>query len=148
MLYAFVQQHHTHQLLLASVVPDLHEDEDNTIFLLCLLNYHSKTCMVRIVFIVFTMTIFPEQKVPRPLPCSVNRTFASLDPSWCYRYTSFTNDQLQLLYELLIPPPRFNIRNGKCHCSSEEAFIIMMVKLATGVPTLDSKVFLENGMIR
>ena len=75
------------------------------------------------------MTIFPEQRVPRPLPILANRTFASLDPSWCYRYTRFTNHQLQLLYELLNPPPRFNIHNGKCHCSSEEAFIITFVKL-------------------
>jgi hypothetical protein len=34
MLYAFVQQHHARQLLLASVVLNLHEDEDDTIFLI------------------------------------------------------------------------------------------------------------------
>jgi hypothetical protein len=32
MLYTFVQQHHAHQLLLASVALDLHEDDDDTIF--------------------------------------------------------------------------------------------------------------------
>ncbi len=80
----------------------------------------------------FYMTIFPEQRVPRPLLIPVNRTFASLDPSWCYRFTRFTNHQLQLLYELLNPHPCFNIHNGKCHCSSKEAFIITFIKLATG----------------
>ena len=34
LLYSFVQQHHAHQLLLASVVLDFHEDEDDTIFLI------------------------------------------------------------------------------------------------------------------
>ncbi len=132
-LYTFVQQHHAHQLLLASVTLDLHEDEDDTIFLMCLLNYYSKTQLVRVVLTIdfFYMTIFPEQRVPRPLRIPANRIFASLDPSWCYRYTRFTNHQLQLLYELLNPPPRFIIRNGKCHCSSEEAFIITLVKFAT-----------------
>ena len=101
---------------------------------MCLLNYQSKTRMVRIILTIefFFMTIFPEQRLPRPLPLPVNRTFASLDPSWCYRYTRFTNHQLQLLHELLNPPPWFVIQNGKCHCSSEEAFIITFIKLATG----------------
>jgi hypothetical protein len=52
MLYTFVQHHHAHQLLLASVVLDLHEDEDDSIFLLCLLNYQSKTRMVRVVLTI------------------------------------------------------------------------------------------------
>jgi hypothetical protein len=138
LLYTFVQQHHARQLLLASVALDLHKDEDDTIFSMCLLNYQSKTCMVRVVLTIdfFYMTIFSEQRVPRLLYAPVHRTFASLDPSWCYRYTRFTNHQLQLLHELLNPPPRFIIRGGKCHCSSEEAFIITFVKLATGTTNL------------
>jgi hypothetical protein len=62
--------------------------------------------------------------------------FASLDPSWCYHYTRFTNQQLQLLFELLNLPPCSVICNGKCHCSSEEEFIITLVKLATGATNL------------
>jgi hypothetical protein len=49
MLYTFVQHQHAHQLLLASVTLDLHEDEDDTIFFMCLLNYYSKTRLVRVV---------------------------------------------------------------------------------------------------
>jgi hypothetical protein len=137
-MYTFVQQHHTRQLLLAAVAIDLHEDEDDAIFLMCLLYYQSKTRMVRIVLTIefFYMTIFPEQRVPRPLYTPVHRAFASLDPSWCYRYTRFTNHQLQLLHELLNPPPRFIIRGGKCHCSSEEAFIVTFIKLAMGTTNL------------
>ena len=52
MLYTFVQHHHAHQLLIASVALDLHEDEDDTIFLLCLLNYQSKTRMVKIILTI------------------------------------------------------------------------------------------------
>jgi hypothetical protein len=48
------------------------------------------------------------------------------------RYTRFTNHQLQLLHELLKPTPLFMIGNRKCHCSSEEAFIIIFFKLVTG----------------
>jgi hypothetical protein len=105
---------------------------------LCLLNYQSKTRMVKVLLSVefFFMTIFPEQRVPRPLYLRINRMFASLDPTWCYRYTRFTNEQLQLLFELLNLPPCFIIHNGKCHCSSEETFIITLVKLATGATNL------------
>jgi hypothetical protein len=90
--------------------------------------------MVRIILTIdfFFMAIFLEQRAPRPLYAPVNRIFASLDPSWCYRYTRFTNHQLQLLYELLSPPPRFIIQDGKCHCSPKEAFINMFIKLAKG----------------
>jgi hypothetical protein len=107
LLYTFVQQHHAPQLVLAAVAIDLHKDEDDAIFLMCLLNYQSKTRMVRVVLTIefFYLTIFPEQRVPHPLHAPVHRTFASLDPSWCYRYTRFTNHQLQLLHELLNPPP-------------------------------------------
>jgi hypothetical protein len=112
LLYTFVQQHHVQQLLLASITLDLHEDEDDAIESSLPLN--------------FFKTIFLKQRVPHPLP-PINRSVASLDPSWCYRYTRFTNHQLQLLYELLNPPPQFTIQNGKCHCSSNEAFIVHQV---------------------
>jgi len=139
LLFAFIKQHHAHQLLLAAIVIDLQDDdEDDSLFMLCLRNYQSKTRMVKVLLSVefFFMTIFPEQRVPRPLYLRTNQTFASLDPSWCYRYTRFTNQQLQLLFELLNLPPCFLICNGKCHCSSEEAFIITLVKLAMGATNL------------
>jgi hypothetical protein len=81
MLYAFAQQHHAHQLLVSSVVPDLHEDEDDTIFLLCLLNDQSKTCMVRIIILtieIFYMTIFSEQRVSHPILVPANRTLQKM----------------------------------------------------------------------
>jgi hypothetical protein len=94
----------------------LQEDED-ALFMLCLLSYQSKTCRVSVILTInfFFMTIFPEQRVPCPLSAPVNQTSALLDPYWCYHYTRFTNQQLQLLFELLNPPPHFIIRNGKCH---------------------------------
>jgi len=94
--------------------------------------------MVKVLLSVefFFMTIFPEQRVPRQLYHRTNQTFASLDPSWCYHYMRFTNQQLQLLFKVLNLPPRFVIHNGKCHCSSEEAFIITLEILATGATNL------------
>jgi hypothetical protein len=90
--------------------------------------------MVRLILVIefFFMTILPPQRVLHPLCTPFNRTFVLLDLSWCYRYIRFTTHQLQLPHELLNLPPCFVIRGGKCHCSSEEAFIIMFVKLATG----------------
>ena len=134
LLFSFIQEHRARQLLSTSFLLGCHEDHDDTIFSLCLLNYQQKKNVRRILLTMefFYMTIFPEQRVPRPLMVPINRTFASLDPTWCYRYTRFTNHQLQHLYELLNLPPRFVICGGKCHCSSEEAFIVTMVKVATG----------------
>ncbi len=47
--------------------------------------------------------------------CARQQNFGSLDPSWCYRYIRFTIHQLQLLHELLNPPPWFIIQGGKYH---------------------------------
>jgi len=103
----------------------------------CLIT-QSKTCLVRFILAIefFFMTIFPELRVPHPFYAPINRTFALLDPSWCYHYTRFTNQQLQLLYDMLYPPPCIIIQKGKWHCSSEEAFIIMFVKLAMEATSL------------
>jgi hypothetical protein len=138
LLFAFIKQHHAHQVLLAAIAIDLQDDDkDDSLFMLCLLNYQSKTHMVKVLLSAefFFMTVFPEQRIPRPLYHRTNRMFASLDPSWCYPYTRFTNQQLQLLFELLNLPPHFVIHNGKCHSSSEEAFIITLV-LAMGATNL------------
>jgi hypothetical protein len=96
---------------MAAIAIDLQDvNEDDSLFMLCLLNYKSKTRMVRVLLMVefFFMTFFPEQRVPCHLYHCANRTFASLDPSLCYHYTRFTNQQLQLLFELLNPPPHLS----------------------------------------
>ena len=44
LLFAFIKQRHAHQLLLAAIAIDLQDnDEDDSLFMLCLLNYQSKT---------------------------------------------------------------------------------------------------------
>jgi len=124
---------------MAAIAIDLQDDnEEDSLFMLCLLNYQSKACMVRVLLTVefFFMAIFPEQRNPCHLYHHIIQTIASLDPSWCYCYTRFTNQQLQLLFELLNPPPHFIICNGKCYFSSQEPFIITFVKLAMGATYL------------
>jgi hypothetical protein len=40
LLFAFIKQRHAHQLLLAAIAIDLQDDdEDDSLFMLCLLNY-------------------------------------------------------------------------------------------------------------
>jgi hypothetical protein len=104
------------------------------LFLLTLLNYVRKARLTKILLGVdFSfMMVLPDQEVPQLLPTAVNRTFDSLHEEWCYQHTHFTVDQLHRLHDLLQPPPVFNIRSGRAHCSSEEGFIITMVKLAMG----------------
>jgi hypothetical protein len=120
---------------MAAIALDLQDDDkDDSLFMLCLLNYQRKTSMVKV---LLTVEIFHEN-LPRagrsssPLS-SYQPSICFIRPSWCYRYTGFTNQQLQVLFEQLNPPPCFIIHNGKCHCSSEEAFIITFLKLAMGV---------------
>jgi len=65
----------------------------------------------------------------------------SLIISWIFlhdnlRRAESSSSQLQLLFELLNLPPHFVIHNGKFHCSLEEAFIITLVKWATGANNL------------
>jgi hypothetical protein len=94
---------------MAAIALDLQDNvKDDSLFMLCPLNYQSKAHMVRVILSIefFLVTIFLDQ---RPLYDHVNQTFASLDPSWCYRYTRLTNQQLQLLFELLNSPPCFII---------------------------------------
>jgi hypothetical protein len=77
------------------------------------------------------MTVFPEQEIRPTIPVAINRTFDSLNDDWCYENTRFMVYQLCLIHSYLDLPPSF-IRDGRTHCSSEEGFIVMMVKLATG----------------
>jgi hypothetical protein len=49
LLFAFIKQSHAHQLLLAAIAINLQDDdEDDSLFMLCLLNYQSKICMVKV----------------------------------------------------------------------------------------------------
>ncbi len=142
-----------HQLLLASVVLDLHENEDDTIRILCLLNYESKTRMVRSFLTIrfSTWKIFPEQRVPHPIPVQANTTYASLDPSWCYRYTRFINHQHQssaaaaMSCWILLLISLYEVKSAtalpKRHSS------LFSSSWQQVIPTLDSKIFLENAMI-
>jgi len=82
------------------------------------------------------MTIFPDQVVPRAIPMAINRTFDSLSESWCYQNTRFTISHLKTIYTSLDLPDRIFINQRHAHCSSEYAFIVMCVKLATGMTTV------------
>jgi hypothetical protein len=77
------------------------------------------------------MTIFPYQVVPRAIPM-----FDSLSEPWCYQNTRFTISCLKTIYTRLDIPNRIYIQQGHAHCSSEYAFIVMCVKLATGMTTI------------
>jgi hypothetical protein len=63
---------------------------------------------------------------------AINHSFGYLNKDWYYRHTRFTVDQLRILHRYLDFPPLFFIHEGRAHCTSEEGFIIMVVKIATG----------------
>jgi hypothetical protein len=67
---------------------------------------------------------------------AINRTFDSLSESWCYQNTRFTISHLKTIYTSLDLPDRIFINQRHAHCSSEYAFIVMCVKLATGMTTV------------
>jgi hypothetical protein len=81
LLVAPIKQHHIHKLLMAAFALDLQEDED-ALFMLCLLSYQSKTCRVSVILTInfFFMTIFPKQRVPRPLSAPVNLNICFVRP--------------------------------------------------------------------
>ena len=119
------------------------------LFLLTLHNYIRKARLTRIILGAdFSfMTVLPDQEVPRLIPTAVNRTFDSLQEDWCYQHTRFTVDQLHRLHDLLQLPPVLNIRGGRARCSSEEGFIITMVKLAMGFCNTTLHFFLASLVI-
>jgi hypothetical protein len=82
------------------------------------------------------MTIFPHQVVTRAIPMAINRTFDSLSEPWCYQNTRFIISHLKRIYTRLDIPDRIYIQQGHAHCSSEYAFIVMCVKLATEMTTV------------
>jgi hypothetical protein len=121
-------------LLLALGMRCHHKCRGRLLFFFTLFNYLQKVRKTKILIGVdfLFMTIFPEQEVHHTIPLAINHTFDSPENDWCYENTRFTVDQLRLIHLYLDLPPNFVIREGRVCCSSEEAFIVMMVKLATG----------------
>jgi len=83
-------------------------------------------------FFLMLMNIEPEDRIPRLLPASLNRTFDLLDNGWCYHHTHFNVSQLWELYHHLNLPVTLVISTRGHKASSEEALIITLTKLATG----------------
>jgi hypothetical protein len=67
---------------------------------------------------------------------AINCTFDLLFEPWCYQNTRFTISHLKTIYTRLDIPDRIYIQQGHVHCSSEYAFIVMCVKLATEMTTI------------
>ncbi len=78
------------------------------------------------------MEITLDQVIPRLVPANRNRTFDQLHPGWCYEKTRFCVVQLRELYLLLEFPAVYALTNRGHYASSEEAYIITLMKLATG----------------
>jgi hypothetical protein len=83
------------------------------------------------------MVITPDQVVPRLNPPNRHQTFGLLHEGWCYQHTRFRAVQLRELYHLLEFPAMFTVSTKGNLASSEEAFILTMVKLATGKTNAD-----------
>ncbi len=62
--------------------------------------------------------------------------FDSLSEPWCYQNTCFIISHLKAIYTRLDLPDRIYIQQGCAQCSSEYAFIVMCVKVATGMTTV------------
>jgi hypothetical protein len=82
---------------MAVVALDLQEDEDDSQFMLCLLNYQSKTYMIRV---IVSIDLFFHDNLPGAA--------SSLSPLCSYQLNMYC-------VRTII------IQNGKCNCSSEEA---------------------------
>jgi hypothetical protein len=87
------------------------------------------------------MSAFPEQEAPHIVHPVRNRMLDSLHATLCYQYTRFHPQQLHILQDKLNLPPLLVIHQGRAHFSSEEAFLVTLVKLATGLPNAILRVF-------
>jgi hypothetical protein len=76
--------------------------------------------------------ITPDQVIPCMNPPNRHRKFDLLYEGRCYQHTRFCVVQLHELYHLLEFPAMFTVSTKGNLASSEEAFILAMVKLATG----------------
>jgi len=107
-------------------------------FYATLLNYILKLRRTKILVSMdhLFMMIFPHQVVPREISMAINYTFDLLSEPWCYQNNRFTISCLKVIYSRLDLPDRIYIQQGCAQCSSEYAFIVMCVKLATGITTV------------
>jgi hypothetical protein len=78
------------------------------------------------------MEVTPDKVIPHLVPANRNCNFDLLHLGWCYETTHFCIAQLQELYHLLEFPAMFVLSERRHYGSSEEAFIITLMKLATG----------------
>jgi hypothetical protein len=78
------------------------------------------------------MEITPYQVILHLVPVNRNHTFALLHLEWCYEKSRFRVAQLWELYHLLEFPMMFVLLERRHYASSEEAFFIMLMKMATG----------------
>ena len=120
------------QLFALSVMLDFDEEEDFMMMMLM----HVHHCLHAVEFLSsldnLLMVITPDQVIPRLVPANRNRTFDQLHPGWCYEKTRFRVAQLRELYHLLEFPAMYALTNKGHYASLEEAFILTLVKLATG----------------
>jgi hypothetical protein len=130
------------QLFALSIM--LEFDDDKEFMLLMMMHMHH--CMHIIEFFSaldnILIEITSDQVIPHLVLVNMNCTFDLLHPEWCYEKTQFHVAQLQelYLYHLLEFSVMF-VLSERRHCASlEEAFSIMLMKLATG----DSNVVLAH----
>ncbi len=83
------------------------------------------------------MAIMPDQVVPHLNPPNRHQAFDLLHEGWCYQHTRFHVVQLRELYHLLEFPAMFTVSTKGNLASSEEVFILTMVKLATGKTNME-----------
>ncbi len=119
-------------MLMLSMLFDDDDDDDD---LLLLYHHHLSILCNNLFFFTLDsdfMNIEPDQVIPRFAPANRNCTLDLLEDGWCYHHTCFTVAQLRELYLCLQLPVTFTISTIGHKASSEEAFIITIVKLATG----------------
>jgi hypothetical protein len=138
------------QLFALSAMLDFDDDEDFMMMMLM----HVHHCLHAVKFLSsldnLLMVITPDQVIPHLVPANWNRTFDLLHPGWCHEKTHFLVAQLWELYHLLEFPAMFLLSNRGHYASSEEAFILMLTKLATGDTNLvlaDTFSYLGDGMV-
>jgi len=120
------------QMLMVSIMLELDHDGDFFIILFMLWNHCVHSCNFFQQLDNLLMEITPDQVVPRLNPPNRHRTFDLLHEGWCYQHTQFRVVQLRELYHLLEFPATFTVSTKGNLASSEEVFILTMVKLATG----------------
>ncbi len=129
----------------------LEHDNEDFLFMMMVYMHHCIQCVEFFETLDnLLMEITPAQVIPCLAPANRNRTFDLLHPGWCYQKTRFRVVQLRELYHLLEFPAVYALTNRSHYASSEEAFIIMLMKLASGdsnVVLADTFGFSADGMI-